>query len=108
MKYTEPLYIGTFVERPHRFGAYVSFPEEERYVHVPASGRMKELLVPGVRCAVLGKGKLGQKTQGRLVLVEHGGAWVSVDSQLPNLLVGHALSAGRLPQFAGYRQVRPE
>jgi sugar fermentation stimulation protein A len=36
-----------FIRRPNRFQAYVELDGEELMVHVPNTGRNKEILVPG-------------------------------------------------------------
>lgn len=97
---------GRFIERPHRFGAYVDIQGEVRYVHVAASGRMRELLFPGNR--VLVQDRPAGKTRGRLAFAWHNGGWVSTDAQLPGRVARALLLDRRLPPFAGYTQVRPE
>lgn len=104
----QPVYEAVFLSRPNRFGAHVTVDGEPRYVHVPASGRMRELLIPGARCLVQGEGRPGQKTRGALIMVEHGPHWVSVDSHLPNRLMLEAFAYQRVPHFEAYRGVRPE
>lgn len=96
-----------FVARLHRFGARVQVASGELYVHVPTSGRLRELLVPGAPVLIRPPARPG-KTAGALVLVQHQGIWVSVDAQLPSRLVRGWLQRGQLPPFAGYRDVRPE
>ena len=49
-----------------------------------------------------------RKTAYDLTLVEYGGVLVSVDSRLPNRLVGEAIDGGRLPEFTGYPDVASE
>jgi len=69
---------------------------------------MTELLVKGALVVVYGDGKPGQKTAGRLGLVQHNGFWVSVDTGVPGRILRAALEAGQIPAFAGYTEVRPE
>lgn len=99
-----------FLHRPHRFGAYVRMDGTEQYVHVPASGRLQELLYPGntVLVAPAPPAGAGRRTAGRLLFARCGGIWVSVDTQAPERLVGALLRDRRLPPFAAYRTVRPE
>lgn len=100
---------GTFLERRNRFVARVALADgTERLVHVASSGRMVDLLVTGARVVIEGEGKPGQKTAGRLAMVEHGGVWVSVDTAMPGRILRQAFAHGSLPAFAGYRTVRPE
>lgn len=96
-----------FLHRPHRFGAYVRVEGEERYVHVPASGRLRELLYPG-NTVLVAPGRPGGKTAGRLLFARHQDGWVSIDTQAPTRVAGALLRAGQLPPFAAYREVRAE
>lgn len=95
------------LRRTSRFGAWVSVGGRDLYVHVPNSGRMRELLVPDSRLLVA-PGPAGRKTAGTLMFVEHSGQWVAVDSRLPGRLFGAAVAAGALPPFAGYNGIRAE
>lgn len=100
---------GIFLERLNRFVARVELSDgSQRLVHVASSGRMQELLVKGARVAVLGDGKPGQKTAGRLAMVECRGFWVSVDTSVPGKVLREAFQARRVPAFADYTEVRPE
>ncbi len=96
-----PLVAGRFLRRVNRFAAEVEVAGRLVRVHLPNSGRMEELLVPGapVRVQPSGQGK----TQGRLLLVRHAGRWVGVDSHLPNRLWELALRRGGLPPVLGVR-----
>jgi sugar fermentation stimulation protein A len=101
--------MGTFRERINRFVARIQLEDGgERLVHVASSGRMTELLVPGAPAVIEGEGKPGQKTAGRLAMVRHGQAWVSVDTSIPGKLLRRAFAEGVIPAFAGYTNVRPE
>ncbi|NLL57188.1 MAG: DNA/RNA nuclease SfsA [Firmicutes bacterium] len=78
-----------FQQRINRFVALVtdSLGHEMR-VHVPNSGRMKELLVPGADVLVSKAFKEGRKTLGDLVIVkEKKGGWVCIDARLPGKLL---------------------
>ena len=104
-----PLVEGRFIRRLNRFAALVDVDKREYLVHVPNSGRMGELLVPGFR-VLLNPAPAGstRKTAFDLALVDIGSTLSSADARLPNRLVAEAIAEGRLPQFAGYPHVRPE
>lgn len=102
-------YNGVFLERPNRFVARVQLANGKiRPVHVASSGRMTELLTPGTEVLVRGDGKPGQKTEGKLAMVNHGGVWVSVDTSVPGKLLRMWWEVGAMPAFAGYQTVQPE
>ena len=103
-----PLVAGSFVERLNRFAATVVVDGREELVHVANSGRMRELLTPGRRVLLRPAASEHRKTRFDLVLVDLGYALASTDSQLPNRVVWEALQQGRLPQFAGYPEIRRE
>ncbi|MCS7236591.1 MAG: DNA/RNA nuclease SfsA [Armatimonadota bacterium] len=103
-----PQVPGVFVRRVNRFAAEVRVAAGLWQVHLPNSGRMEELLVPGARVRVfLTPGQHG-KTQGRLLLIRHAGRWVGLDSHLPNRLWELALQSGGLPPVVAVRRWRRE
>lgn len=113
---------GVFVERPNRFltrvlldgppGRPMGDPVE---AHLPDPGRLRELLVPGRRVLVRPvplppSGKPLRRTRFTLVLVETPDrkGLVSLDTTLPNRLVGEALAEGVMGEFDGWRLDRAE
>ena len=98
-----------FVSRPNRFAAVVESRGGLELAHVPNSGRMTELLVPGaaVFLAPAPEGR-GRKTRCDLALVEYGGALVSVDSRLPPELLAESIGRGGVPELGGYSRVDAE
>ncbi len=118
----DTLIPGVFLERPNRFltrvlldgppGQPMGDPVE---AHLPDPGRLRELLVPGRRIRVRpapppAPGRPTRRTRFTLVLVETPDreGWVSVDTTLPNRLVGAALAEGALEEFAGWTLDRAE
>lgn len=100
---------GRFLERLNRFAALVEMDDAPTLVHVANSGRMRELLAPGQPVLLRPIAEAPhRKTRFDLTLVDLGWTLVSADARLPNALVAEALQQGRLPQFAGYPQVRRE
>jgi sugar fermentation stimulation protein A len=104
-----PLVEGRFIKRLNRFAALVDVNKREYLAHVPNSGRMHELLVPGFRVLLIpAPAGTTRKTSFDLALVDIGHTLSSADARLPNKLVAEAIREGRLPQFAEYPAVRPE
>ena len=104
-----PLVEGRFIKRLNRFAALVDVERREYLAHVPNSGRMGELLVPGFRVLLLpAPPGANRKTSFDLALVDTGSALSSADARLPNKLVAEALYRKRMPQFASYPVARAE
>ena len=79
--------IGTFLSRPNRFLAHVMVDGKEIVCHVKNTGRLRELLIPGVSVAVQfhpDAAATGRKTEYSLIAVEKGTSRVNIDSQAPN------------------------
>ena len=104
-----PLVEGRFIKRLNRFAALVDVERREYLAHVPNSGRMGELLVPGFRVLLVPAPEgTNRKTSFDLALVDTGSALSSADARLPNKLVAEALHRKRMPQFASYPVTRAE
>lgn len=98
----------SFSVRENRFVAQVEIAEKIYSAHVPTSGRLRELLLPGAEVMVRKAQYPGRKTQWDLMLVRTGDTWVSLDSRLPNYLVGQLLNTHQLPPFAGATGIKSE
>jgi len=72
-------------------------------LHLPNSGRMAELLLPGAPCLYLPKS--GPRTRGRMVLVGSRGVWVGVDAHRAGRLLELLL---RLGWFGPLKALRKE
>lgn len=99
---------GRFVARENRFLVTVEVEGRAVRAHLPNSGRLGEVLVPGRRVLLVERPGHRRKTCYDLSLVELEGRWVSVDARLPNDLLDEALRAGQLVPFVGYPTVRRE
>ncbi len=99
---------GSFLTRPNRFVACVETQGEQTTAHVPTSGRLGELLLPGAEIKLRPAGTKNRKTAWDLMMVRTGQTWVSLDSRLPNYLVGQQLRLDDLPPFIGVTDVRAE
>ena len=108
MDFASKLVEGRFKERLNRFLALVDVDGQEVTVHVPSTGRMRELLVPEYRVLITPRPGGHRKTGFDLALVDIGSTLASTDARLPNALLEEALIGGRLPQFRDYPEVRRE
>lgn len=103
-----------FIARPNRFllrcalDRAPDFPVVE--AHLADSGRLGELLVPGRLIWLRPEEGATRKTQWTAVFCERPDqkGIVSVNSTLPNRLVGQALSMRALAELAEWSLVRPE
>ena len=103
------IFEGVFERRLTRFSALVRVNGEIAQCFLPNPGRLRELLISGVK-VILKEAEAGgeRKTIYDLLGVYSGGKIVSIDSRLPNKLVLEALNNGDLPEFLGYTMVKPE
>ncbi len=98
----------TFLARPNRFTALIDLAGREVAAHVPSTGRMRELLVPGAPVYLQPVAGMTRRTKYTLLLVKYQGIWVSIDSLLPNRLFYHMIKQGVLPEFKEFTLVRRE
>ncbi len=108
MKWSAPLVAGTFLRRENRFRALVEVNGRAVAAHVPNSGRLWELFVPGRRVRLRPVSSSGRKTSFDLVLVEVGERLVCLDARLPPALFAEAVTQGRLAEFAPPTALRRE
>lgn len=100
---------GIFLQRLNRFSVLVELNGKPVKAHLPNSGRLGELLVPGRRCYVLPASNPLRKTDYDLILVETpAGNLTSTDARLPNRLFTEAFKQAKLSAFCHYTQIEPE
>lgn len=101
-----PLTLARFENRPNRFLLQVRLEDTGEVVeaHLADPGRLKELLLPEKRVWLRPASNPDRKTRWTAVLVESpdGRGLVSVDTTLPNRLVGEALRNHALDELAGW------
>ena len=96
-----------FIKRHNRFLASVRVNGERDWAHVPNSGKLVDLFVPGRRIWLAPAGRTGRKTPYDLKLVELESGLVSADARLPNKLFAEAVRGGRLGGFP-YQEIAAE
>jgi sugar fermentation stimulation protein A len=102
---------GELVQRDNRFRVQARVSGQVVAAHLPNSGRLGELLVPGRRLWLTPappEARAGRKTLYDVTLVDYDGRLVSVDARLPPSLVAAAVSCGRLASWQGYATIERE
>lgn len=107
-----PLEPARFVERPNRFLVRCRLEATGEVVeaHLGDPGRLRDIFVPGRRIWLRPSADPARRTKWTALVAENpaGVGLVSLDSTLPNRLIGRALEAGALPELAGWRFERAE
>jgi len=99
---------GTFLNRPNRFIARVLIDGQEETVHVPNTGRCKELLVAGAD-VVLAEGQgIKRRTRYSVIAVYKGNLLINMDSQAPNAVVYEGMQQGRIRELPPIVSARRE
>lgn len=99
---------GKFISRENRFAALVRIDGDREWVHVPNSGRMRELLVPGADVLLHEASSTARQTAYDLVAVETADVMVSVDSRVPNTVITEGLASGTIPGMGTYGEFKRE
>jgi sugar fermentation stimulation protein A len=99
LRFRGPLVPAVFQSRPNRFLGVVLVDGVETFCFILNPGRMKELLYRGALVYLIQVQSETRKTQYNLVLVDHQGILVSVDSNVPNKVVREAVDRGIIEPF---------
>ncbi|WPC41953.1 DNA/RNA nuclease SfsA [Clostridium sp. JS66] len=97
-----------FINRPNRFQAYVKINGVETMVHVPNTGRCKEILIPGCTVILRQEDNPTRKTAYDLIAAYKGNTLINIDSQIPNKVVEEALNDKRIELLSKYNKVQRE
>ena len=108
MKYDKNIVEAVFIKRPNRFNAHVLVDNQEIVVHVPNTGRCKELLTEGAKVFLREENNPTRKTRYDLVCVIKENKFISMDSQIPNKVVYEALINGKIDKLKAYSEVLKE
>lgn len=102
MIYDNNIITAKFIKRPNRFIAHVKIDGEEQIVHVPNTGRCKEILTEGTT-VVLAEGKnINRKTKYDLIAGYKKDKLINIDSQVPNAVVEEALKNKKISFLKKY------
>lgn len=97
-----------FIQRLNRFAVLVELEGRQEIAHLPNSGRLRELLVPGRRVLLRERPNPGRKTRYDLSLVWLSNFWVCADAQIPSVLISQALAQGSLAPWDRFRRIQRE
>lgn len=97
-----------FIRRPNRFQAYVKIDDEEIMVHVPNTGRCKEILIPGTIVILREENNPTRKTKYDLIGGYKNNKFINIDSQIPNKVVEEALILGNIEKLKKYNIIKRE
>jgi sugar fermentation stimulation protein A len=108
VEYNKNIYEAIFLNRPNRFNARVIFQGEEIVVHVPNTGRCKEILIPGGQVFLREENNPTRKTAFDLIGAYKGDKNISIDSQIPNKVVKEALENKAVDKLKSYNHILSE
>jgi len=97
-----------FMKRPNRFNAHVLVDGKEEVVHVPNTGRCREILKEGATVVLREELNPSRKTRYDLMAVYKEEKLISIDSQVPNKVVREALENGVIPSLKVYNLIERE
>lgn len=108
MKIENRIIKGSFVKRLNRFEGIVRIDGIERLVHIPNTGRCRELLTHEAQVILEVKNNPKRKTPYELIMVYKGETLISIDSQAPNRIVEEAVRLGKIDELEGYSYIKRE
>jgi sugar fermentation stimulation protein A len=102
------IFAAEFISRPNRFQAYVKFNGEEIMVHVPNTGRCREILIPESKVLLREELNPTRKTLYDLFAVYKENKIINIDSQIPNKVVEEALKNRKIKSLIKYNVIQRE
>lgn len=97
-----------FIHRPNRFKAYVKLNGEDIMVHVPNTGRCREILIPGTMVVLREEENPSRKTKYDLIAGYKDNKLINIDSQIPNFVVDEALRNKKIKPLVKYSTIERE
>lgn len=97
-----------FIKRLNRFIAYVYLNDEEIKVHVPNTGRCREILVPDTTVVLREGTNPNRKTKYDLIAAYKNDKLINIDSQVPNAVVEEALKNKKVLPLVKFNNIKRE
>lgn len=108
MKINKNIIRAEFIKRPNRFQAYVKINNEVEMVHVPNTGRCKEILISGCTVVLRQEDNPNRKTKYDLIAGYKENRIINIDSQIPNKVVYEALLNFKIEHLKQYNIIKRE
>jgi sugar fermentation stimulation protein A len=109
MRFPRPLVRGVLLKRYRRFLADIRLLDgTEVTAHCPNPGAMLGLAEPGLEVWLLPSADARRRLAWSWELVRSGDHLVGINTSRPNGLAAEALALGRIPELAGYPDLRRE
>lgn len=109
MKFQSPLKEGVFLKRYKRFFADIKWHDEIVTAHVANTGSLKSCNEPGRPCRFSVSDDPNRKLKYSLEMIQvASGAWVGINTSVPNKIVREALEEKLLPHWEGYDEIKSE
>ncbi|MDD7795034.1 DNA/RNA nuclease SfsA [Clostridium sp. 'White wine YQ'] len=109
MEFKNNIEVGVFLERPNRFNAKVVLNGEEIVVHVPNTGRCREILKPNTKVILREELNPSRKTKYDLIAAyKDESKLINIDSQIPNKVVKEALQKRIIKELSNYEIIESE
>ena len=108
MKFDKNIFEGRFISRPNRFNAKVLLNDEEIVVHVPNTGRCREILKEGTKIFLREELNPTRKTKYDLIAAMKDNILINIDSQVPNKVVYEALQNKKIENLNKYSTINRE
>lgn len=103
-----PLVAGVFLRRLNRFAVEARIGRRRVRAHLPNSGRLRELLVPGYPIWMAPRAGRRRTRYDVQIVGLPDGTLVSADARVPNALFREAWGRGELPPFRPYIALEAE
>ncbi len=108
MKIVEKIENAIFINRPNRFIANVLLNDKEEVVHVPNTGRCKEIFIKNAKVVLRKFDVKERKTKYDLISAWKGDKLINIDSQMPNKIVHEALINKKIHKLIRYNNIEKE
>ncbi|GAA0734459.1 DNA/RNA nuclease SfsA [Clostridium oceanicum] len=108
MKIDKNIISAKFIKRPNRFEAYVNIKDELENVHVPNTGRCKEILRPMAKVFLREENGPLRKTRYDLIAAYKENMLINIDSHIPNKVTEEALLNSKIDKLAKYNKISRE